>query len=44
MSAMSNHVVILNKMSDVTELMEKRSGIYSSRPWIPVAEMSGGRL
>ncbi len=39
MSAMNNHIVVLHKMEDITELMEKRSAIYSSRPWIPAAEM-----
>ncbi|KAF8330474.1 cytochrome P450 [Amanita rubescens] len=41
MSCMNNHIVVLHKLEDITELMEKRSAIYSSRPWIPAAEMLG---
>ncbi|KAF8309118.1 cytochrome P450 [Amanita rubescens] len=40
-SAMNKHIVVLHKMEDITELMERRSAIYSSRPWIPAAEMLG---
>jgi hypothetical protein len=39
MSAFNNHIIVLHKVEDITELMEKRSAIYSSRPWIPVAEL-----
>jgi hypothetical protein len=39
MSALSKHIVVLHKKDDITELMEKRSRIYSNRPWIPVAEL-----
>lgn len=38
-SAMNKHIVVLHKMEDIIELMEKSSAIYSSRPWIPAAEM-----
>jgi hypothetical protein len=38
-SAMNKHIVVLHKMDDIIELMEKSSAIYSSRPWIPAAEM-----
>ena len=38
-SAMNKHIVVLHKMEDIIELMEKNSAIYSSRPWIPAAEM-----
>jgi cytochrome P450 len=35
-STMADHIVILHKMEDVTEILEKRSGIYCSRPEIPI--------
>ena len=38
-SAMNKHIVVLHKMEDIIELMERRSAIYSSRPWIPAAAM-----
>ncbi|KAF8719237.1 hypothetical protein AX14_011281 [Amanita brunnescens Koide BX004] len=40
-SAMNKHIVVLHKMEDIIELMERRSAIYSSRPWIPAAAMLG---
>lgn len=39
MSALGKHIVVLHKKEDMTELMEKRSRIYSNRPWIPVTEL-----
>lgn len=39
--AMNTHIVALNRMEDVVELMEKRSRNYSSRPYSPVAELIG---
>ena len=39
MTALGKHIVVLNKLEDITELMEKRSAIYSNRPWIPATEM-----
>ena len=39
MSAMGSHIVVLHKMEDIAELLERRSAIYSSRPWIPSVGM-----
>ena len=39
MSAMGNHIVVLHKKEDITELLEKRSAIYSGHPWIPSVEL-----
>ncbi|KAF8342440.1 cytochrome P450 [Amanita rubescens] len=41
MTALGKHIVVLNKLEDINELMEKRSAIYSNRPWIPATEMLG---
>ncbi|KAK2460238.1 hypothetical protein APHAL10511_007627 [Amanita phalloides] len=41
LSAMGTHIIILHKMEDVAALMEKRSAIYSSRPWMPIVELLG---
>jgi len=37
--AAGNHIVILNRVKDAKELLERRSQIYSNRPRIPMAEM-----
>jgi len=39
MSALGKHIVVLNKIEDINELMEKRSALYCSRPYLPVIEM-----
>ena len=39
MSAFGKHIVVLHKMEDINELMEKRSAIYSNRPYIPATEL-----
>lgn len=36
-----NHIVILNSVKDAKELLERRSQIYSDRPRIPMAEITG---
>ncbi|KAF8342442.1 cytochrome P450, partial [Amanita rubescens] len=41
MSAFGKHIVVLHKMEDINELMEKRSAIYSNRPYIPATELLG---
>ncbi|KAK2460236.1 hypothetical protein APHAL10511_007625 [Amanita phalloides] len=41
LSAMNMHIVVLHKMEDIIELMEKRSANYSSRPSIPISELLG---
>lgn len=33
------HFVILNSLEDSVELLEKRSGIYSDRPYMPMLEL-----
>lgn len=33
------HFVVLNRLDDAIELFEKRSGIYSDRPHLPMAEL-----
>ena len=38
---MNQHIVVLNKIKDAVNLFEKRSGVYSSRPTVPVIEMYG---
>ncbi|KIL66930.1 hypothetical protein M378DRAFT_55556, partial [Amanita muscaria Koide BX008] len=32
LSVMNTHIVVLNTVEDITELLERRSGVYSSRP------------
>lgn len=39
LTAMNQHIVILNKVKDAIMLFEKRSHIYSSRPSVPVVDM-----
>ncbi|KAF8633044.1 hypothetical protein AX14_010779, partial [Amanita brunnescens Koide BX004] len=41
MSALGRHIIVLQKMEDITELMERRSTIYCDRPWIPAIELLG---
>ncbi|KAF8342432.1 cytochrome P450 [Amanita rubescens] len=41
MSALGKHIVVLHKMEDINELLEKRSAIYSNRPYIPITELLG---
>lgn len=41
LTAMNQHIVILNKVKDAIMLFEKRSHIYSSRPSVPVVDMCG---
>ena len=36
---MGTHIVVLHKMEDVAELLEKRSAIYCSRPEIPITAL-----
>ncbi|KAF8959259.1 cytochrome P450 [Flammula alnicola] len=40
-SALGNHVVVLNKLEDADELLERRSRKYSDRPAIPVVKLMG---
>ncbi|KJA18940.1 hypothetical protein HYPSUDRAFT_44792 [Hypholoma sublateritium FD-334 SS-4] len=35
------HTIILNSFEDNVELLEKRSGIYSDRPYMPMLELMG---
>ncbi|KAF8880418.1 cytochrome P450 [Infundibulicybe gibba] len=37
--ALGEHIIILNSLSDAVEIMEKRSSIYSSRPFVPMFEL-----
>ena len=39
MSVFGKHIVALHKMEDIIELMERRSAIYSNRPYMPVTEL-----
>jgi hypothetical protein len=41
MSAFNIHIVVLHKKEDVIALLEKRSGIYSDRPIVPIANLCG---
>lgn len=38
-SALGNNVLILNKIEDADELFERRAGIYSDRPVIPMLKL-----
>lgn len=33
------HTVVLNSLEDSVELLEKRSGIYSDRPYLPMLDL-----
>ncbi|KAF8872236.1 cytochrome P450 [Infundibulicybe gibba] len=37
--ALGQHIIILNSLEDVTEIMEKRASKYSSRPPLPMLEL-----
>ncbi|KAM6490022.1 Cytochrome P450 [Amanita muscaria] len=37
--ALRHHIVVLNKMEDVAELMERRSSKYSGRPASPISKL-----
>ncbi|KAF9553641.1 cytochrome P450 [Agrocybe pediades] len=39
--ALGNHVVVLNKLEDADELLEKRASNYSDRPMIPIIKLFG---
>lgn len=41
LSALNHHFVILNKMEDIAELMERRSSKYSDRPSSPMYKLLG---
>ena len=34
---MQTSVIVINSMTIAHELLDKRSAIYSSRPWVPMA-------
>ena len=38
LSVLNNHIIVLQKRQDAIEILEKRSGIYSDRPQIPIFE------
>ncbi|KAF8158963.1 cytochrome P450 [Mycena galopus ATCC 62051] len=40
--AFGNHILIVNSVKVAMELFEKRSGIYSDRPTIPMLPLTGG--
>ncbi|TFK33800.1 cytochrome P450 [Crucibulum laeve] len=40
-SALGQHIVILNSLEAITELLDKRSHIYSDRPYWPITEIMG---
>ena len=35
-NALGRHIIILNSVQAAKELLERRSGIYSSRPYVPM--------
>nr|GAT52524.1 cytochrome P450 [Mycena chlorophos] len=39
--AFNQHVLIVNSLEVAHDLFEKRPHIYSSRPWMPILELSG---
>lgn len=41
LSALNTHIVVLHKMEDVVELMERRSANYSSRPSLTLIKLLG---
>ncbi|TFK73310.1 cytochrome P450 [Pluteus cervinus] len=41
LSALGQHIIILNDAQDVVELLEKRSATYSDRPRMPLLEQMG---
>ncbi|KAF8880394.1 cytochrome P450 [Infundibulicybe gibba] len=38
---LGHHIFILSSLEDVTEIMERRASIYSSRPFLPILELMG---
>ncbi|KAF8634118.1 hypothetical protein AX15_001055 [Amanita polypyramis BW_CC] len=40
-SVMNTHIIVLNRKKDITELLEKRSTIYSDRPSFPIIKLIG---
>ena len=38
-SALGTHIVVLNKLEDAVELLEKRATIYSDRPQVPIRKL-----
>jgi hypothetical protein len=38
-SALNTHVVVLNTLEDVVEIMDRRSANYSNRPSTPVFDL-----
>jgi len=43
-NVLGKHIVILNRLEDAKELLEKRSQIYSDRPTMPMIELYVGIL
>lgn len=44
LKALNIHIVVLNSVDDATELLEKRSNIYSDRPSVPMMDLYVSRL
>ncbi|KAF8908532.1 cytochrome P450 [Gymnopilus junonius] len=40
-SALGNKVLIINKLEDADELLDRRARLYSDRPMIPIVELTG---
>ncbi|PPQ76076.1 hypothetical protein CVT26_004597 [Gymnopilus dilepis] len=40
-TALGNKILIVNKLEDADELLDRRARKYSDRPWIPIVDLTG---